>query len=280
MDTLRRVALLVEYDGTEFSGSQLQPGRRTVQGALEDAVYAYDAEPDAEPRRAALAGRPDAGVHARGQVATIDLNRRDDLATVRDAVNHYLPDDVAVRAAAEVDASFDPRRCATSRCYRYRIEDGRVRSPLSRRDRWQVRRRLDEQAMAEAASLLPREQRDWSAFAGPLEEGRSPLRTLLELSVVRAGPSEIEITMEADAFLPHQVRRTAGALERVGAGACTPEAFAALVDGEAGSAGPTAPPQGLTLEAVRYEPGFLAWDCDSSERSGVGRSDMGMGGPK
>ena len=270
MDTLRRVALLVEYDGTEFSGSQLQPGRRTVQGAIEDAVYAYDAEPDAEPRRAALAGRTDAGVHARGQVAAIDLNRHDDLATVRDAINHYLPDDVAVRAAADVDESFDPRRCATSRCYRYRIEDGRPRSPLSRRDRWQVRKHLDDGAMAEAAGLLPREERDWSAFASPLEDGRSPLRTLHHLSVVRTGAHTIEITMEADAFLPHQVRRTAGALESVGAGASTPEAFASLVDGEVATVGPTAPPQGLTLEAVRYAPGVPAWDCDDAAPGGAG----------
>ena len=270
MDTLRRVALLVEYDGTEFSGSQLQPGRRTVQGAIEDAVYAYDAEPDAEPRRAALAGRTDAGVHARGQVAAIDLNRHDDLTTVRDAINHYLPDDVAVLTAADVDASFDPRRCATSRCYHYRIEDGRPRSALTRRDRWHVRKRLDDGAMAEAAALLPRDERDWSAFASPLEAGRSPMRTLHHLSVLRTGAHAIEITMEADAFLPHQVRRTAGALERVGAAACTPEAFAALVDGEVASVGPTAPPQGLTLETVRYAPGLPAWDCDNTAPSGAG----------
>ena len=275
MDALRRVALLVEYDGTEFSGSQLQPGRRTVQGAIEDAVYAYDAEPDAEPRRAALAGRTDAGVHARGQVAAIDLNRRDDLATVRDAINHYLPDDVAVIAAADVDASFDPRRHATSRRYRYRIEDGRPRSPLGRRDRWHVRKRLDARAMAEAASLLPRGERDWSAFAGPLDDGRSPVRTLLCLSAERTGPHAIEITMEADAFLPHQVRRTAGALERVGAGACSPQAFAALADGEAGSVGPTAPAHGLTMEAVRYAPGLPAWDCGDMAPDGAGN-----GGPR
>jgi tRNA pseudouridine38-40 synthase len=257
---LRRIALLVEYDGTELSGSQLQPGRRTVQGALEDALYAYDAEPDAEPRRVALAGRTDAGVHARGQVAAIELARRDDLATVRDALNHYLPPDVAVRAAAEVGDAFDPRRNASARCYRYRIEDGRPRSPLSRRDRWQVARPLDERAMAAAAALLPRTRRDWSAFAGPLETGRSPLRTLLNLTVARLAPHELEITMEADAFLPHQVRRTVGALERVGAGAQTSEAFAALVDGAPGGAGPTAPPQGLTLAAVQYPPGVVEWE--------------------
>lgn len=256
---LRRIALLVEYDGTELSGSQLQPGRRTVQGALEDALYAYDAEPDAEPRRVALAGRTDAGVHARGQVAAIDLARRDDVDTIRDALNHYLPPDVAVREAAEVAPGFDPRRTATARCYRYRIEDGRPRSPLSRRDRWQVSRRLDERAMAAAAALLPRTRHDWSAFAGPLEEGRSPLRTLLNMTVARLDRHELAITMEADAFLPHQVRRTVGALERVGAGALDVAAFAELAAGEPGSAGPTAPPQALTLEIVHYPPDVLTW---------------------
>ena len=256
----RRVALLVEYDGTELSGSQLQPGRHTVQGALEDALRAYDGGSDAEPRRVALAGRTDAGVHARGQVAAADLARRDGLATVRDALNHYLPDDVAVRAAAEAPPAFDPRRDARARRYRYRIADGRPRSPLTRRERWRVARRLDARAMAAAAALLPRGRRDWSAFAGALEDGRSPVRTLLRLEVAREADGGVAIAMEADAFLPHQVRRTAGALERVGAGALAPAAFAALAGGEAGRAGPAAPPHGLTLEAVRYEAGLLAWD--------------------
>ena len=257
---LRRVALLVEYDGTELSGSQFQPGRRTVQGVIEDALRAYDGAADAAGVRVALAGRTDAGVHARGQVAAVSLARRDGLATVREALNRRLPADVAVRAAAEAPPAFGPRHDARARRYRYRIADGRPRSPLTRRERWQVARRLDARAMAAAAALLPRGRRDWSAFAGPLAGGRSPLRTLLRLEVAREADGGIAIAMEADAFLPHQVRRTAGALERVGAGALAPAAFAALAGGGAGSAGPAAPPHGLTLEAVRYEAGLLAWD--------------------
>ena len=252
----RRIALLVEYDGTDFSGSQAQPGRRTVQGVIEDAIFAYSGQ----RRRVAFAGRTDAGVHARGQVVALETERDDPAETVRDALNHYLPEDLAVRSAAEAAPAFDPRRDASARCYRYRIEDGRPRAPLSRRDRWQRDRVLDDRAMAEAAALLPHGRRDWSAFAGRVPDGASCVRTLLSLVVRRAGPDAIEVTMEADAFLAHQVRRTVGALERVGAGALTPEAFAELADGPAASAGPAAPPQGLTLEAVRYAPGAVEWE--------------------
>ena len=274
MPLLRRLALLVEYDGTDFSGSQLQPGRRTVQGALEAALAQYDGE----GRRVALAGRTDAGVHATGQVAAIETARADSEETARDALNHFLDEDVAILAACEVGGAFDPRRDAVARRYLYRILDGRVRSPLSRRNAWQLDRMLDHQAMAYAAALLPRERRDWSAFAGPLEAGRTPVRTLHGLGVRRAGAHEIEIAMEADAFLPHQVRRTVGALERVGAGALAPEAFADLVNAEPGGVRWSAPPQGLTLEAVRYPPGSVGWDAEvwdaesSSERESTRRA--------
>ena len=256
----RRLALLVEYDGTDFSGSQSQRGQRTVQDSLEHALAAYSGE----RRRIALAGRTDAGVHARAQVAAIETSREDPAETVRDALNHYLPQDVAVRAACDVDADFDPRGDAAARCYRYRIQDGRPRAPLSRRDVWQRPRALDDRAMAQAAAALPRGRRDWAAFAGSVDtnarnRGATTLRTLLSLSVRRCGPHDLELTMEADAFLPHQVRRTAGALERVAAGALTPRQFAALVDAPASSVGPAAPPHGLTLEAVRYPPGAVDW---------------------
>lgn len=259
--TPRRFALLLEYDGTEFSGSQSQRGRRTVQDVLEAAVAAFAGAPPGAggTRRAAFAGRTDAGVHARAQVAAVDLARAEPAATVRAALNHYLPEDVAVRAACEVAPDFDPRRGAVARRYAYRILDARPRSPLGRRDAWQRPRALDGRAMASAAAALPRGRRDWSAFAGALPPGRPAVRTLLGLEVRRPRAHAIEVRMEADAFLPHQVRRTVGALERVGAGALAPEAFAALADAPAGSAGPAAPPHGLTLEAVRYPPGAVGW---------------------
>ncbi len=266
----RRLALLVEYDGTEFSGSQSQRGRRTVQDTLEAAIADYCGEPSEDaPRRITLAGRTDAGVHARAQVAVIECPRADALETVRDALNHYLPEDVAVRAVCEVAADFDPRRDAIARRYCYRIRDGGTRSPLRRRDVWQRPHALDAAAMAAAAAALPRGRRDWAAFAGAPAGGGSTVRTLTSMAVRRRGPHEIEVTMEADAFLPHQVRRTVGALERVGAGARSPREFAALTDAPASSVGPTAPPQGLTLEAVRYPAGAVEWGLDREAEQGM-----------
>ncbi|MYE47349.1 MAG: tRNA pseudouridine synthase A [Chloroflexi bacterium] len=261
--TPRRLALLVEYDGTEFSGSQSQRGRRTVQDTLEHAIAAYCGEPAEGARtRIALAGRTDAGVHARAQVAVMDCPRADALETVRDALNHYLPEDVAVRAVGEVAEDFDPRRDAIARRYCYRIGDGGPRSPLRRRNVWQRGDSLDVAAMAAAAAALPRGRRDWAAFAGTPSGGGSTVRTLISMAVRRRGAHEIEVSMEADAFLPHQVRRTVGALERVGAGARSAREFAALVAAPASSVGPTAPPQGLTLEAVRYPAGAVDWGLD------------------
>jgi tRNA pseudouridine38-40 synthase len=255
---MRRIALLVEYDGTAFAGSQAQPASRTVQQAIEDAIVAFTQE----PQRVRFAGRTDAGVHASGQVVTLDTQSEHSPARFRQALNHFLPEDVAVRAACEVASDFEPRHHALSRLYRYAIEDGRPRSPLTRHSTWQREAALDASAMAEAASLLPREARDWAGFAGPVPPERTTVRTLLRCEVRRCSSHRLAVMMEADAFLPHQVRRTVGALERVGAGRLAPRDFARLVDGPPGSAGPTAPPQGLTLMAVRYARGMVEWDDD------------------
>ena len=251
----RRIALLLEYDGTAFAGSQWQPAVRTVQEVLEAAL----AEFTGERERIAFAGRTDSGVHASGQVAALSTRTQHSAATCRDALNHFLPEDVVVRQAVEVAVTFDPRRDAEARRYRYRIEDGRGRSPLTRHRAWQVERPLDVSAMAAAMALLPRVARDWAAFAGPVPEGYPTVRTLLDAGVERCDARTVMVTMEADGFLPHQVRRTVGAIERVGSGRLTPREFAALADGPPASAGPAAPPQGLTLVAVRYAPGTVEW---------------------
>lgn len=252
----RRLGLLLEYDGTAFAGSQLQPAVRTVQEVVEAALAQFTGR----QTRIALAGRTDAGVHALGQVAALDIETAHAPEVVRDALNHFLPEDVAVRAAAEVAAGFDPRRHAVSRAYRYRIEDGQGRAPLTRHRAWQVERPLDVSAMAAALALLPvGVSQDWAAFGGAVATGYPTVRTLLDARVERCGPQAVQVTLEADGFLPHQVRLTVGALQRVGAGRLSPSEFAALVDGPPASAGPAAPPQGLTLVAVRYPPGTIEW---------------------
>ncbi len=259
----RRIALLVEYDGTDFVGSQAQPDQRTVQGVLEAAVVEFTGE----AQRVEFAGRTDAGVHARGQVATLTTTADHSPATFRRALTHFLPDDLVVRAASEVVRDFDPRRHASSRVYRYEIDsDGR--EPLRRHRAWQRDAALDVAAMAEAVDALPRGEQDWAAFAGPVPEGYSTVRELMHIDVDRCTARTLAVTMQANGFLPHQVRRTVGALERVGAGKLGIAEFARLIDGPAGSAGPTTPPQGLTLLSVNYELGTLAWQTDG-QRGGI-----------
>lgn len=253
----RGIALLLEYDGTAFAGSQVQPGERTVQGVLEGALEEFTGERE----RIAFAGRTDAGVHASGQVAALSTGSTHSPATFRDALNHFLPEDVVVRAAAEVPVGFDPRRHASGRVYRYRLEDGLgavVRRPLGRLRAWQLGRPLDVPAMAAALAQLPLGvEQDWAAFAGATPEGYSTVRTMFGAGVERCGPHDVQVTLEATGFLPHQVRMTVGALERVGGGRLSPQEFAGLVDGTPGSAGSAAPPQGLTLVSVGYPAGTV-----------------------
>lgn len=262
----RRLALLLEYDGFDFSGSQLQPERRTVQGAVEEAVRVLTGEIS----RVAFAGRTDAGVHAIGQVGAFDTESPLEVQTVRRALNHLLPDDVVVRAVSEVTSGFDPRRHAVGRTYRYAIRHGMPRSPLRRTQEWHRGGTLNIEAMARAAATLPREVRDWAAFAGPVPDWYPTVRTLRRCDVQRAGEHRVVVTMEADGFLPHQVRRTVGALVRVGTGGSTVEECAALIEGAPSSAGPTAPSQGLVLCSVEYPPGVVCW---SDEPSNVGGSE-------
>jgi tRNA pseudouridine38-40 synthase len=244
----RRIALLVEYDGTAFAGSQLQSNARTVQGVLEAAACRTTEQ---EAVRVAFAGRTDAGVHAEGQVASFVTESSMDGETMRRALNAWLPEDVVVKAVADVAPDFDPRRTAVRRRYRYEIDNRLVRPALDRLRAWHVVPRLNEALMAQAASLLLG-QRDFVAFASKLEDDQaSTVRNLQRFEVVRTGEG-VTCVVEANAFLPHQVRRMVGALVEVGKGRMTPEAYWALLDGSTASAGPAAPARGLYLERVFY----------------------------
>jgi tRNA pseudouridine38-40 synthase len=165
-------------------------------------------------------------------------------------INHFLPQDIVVRAAQRVDMAFDPRRDAQSRVYRYLIDTRPVRSPLLRNRVWHVGRGLDIEAMREAARVLEGAH-DFAAFAGPYEG--STKRTLRRCTVSEAC-GLLTLEMEAEAFLPHQVRRTAGPLVEIGAGRRTQEGLRELLDGaNPSSAGPAAPACGLYLLQVEYD---------------------------
>ncbi len=250
-----RFAATVSYDGQEFSGSQRQPHVRTVQGELESAAERLFGA----FTRVELAGRTDAGVHASGQVAAFSVvmtkEQAKSPATIERALNAHLPEDVAVRAVREVPDGFDPRRWARRRWYRYSLLTSAVRLPLQRRTAWRVSPRLDLPAMKEAAhALLGR--RDFSACAGTLEEGRSPLRTVIAASFAPVG-CLLAFDIEADAFLPQMVRRIVGGLVRVGRGALSAADFERAVDAATpATVGPPAPPHGLSLQRVWYDEGY------------------------
>ena len=242
----RRIAVLLEYDGTAYSGSQYQENGPSIQSELEAAIHKLTTE----AARAAFAGRTDAGVHALGQVASFETGSRLMPAEFVSGLNHFLPEDIAVRAAKDVAREFDPRRQALSRLYRYRIDNRAVRSPLERNRSWHVARPLDVAAMQRAAVLLEGKY-DFASFAGPFD-GRTE-RTLRRCEVsARGGPVTVE--MEAQAFLPHQVRRTVGPLVELGLGRISEETLVAWLDEpRASAAGPAAPSCGLYLVSVAYD---------------------------
>ena len=259
--SVRRLALLLEYEGTGYGGSQYQKNAETIQDVLERALRSLTGE----PIRVALAGRTDAGVHARGQVATFTSGSRHGPDVFVRALNHHLPEQVAVRMVREVALTFDPRRQAVSRWYRYTIHNGRQRPALMRAVVWQVEERLDADAMAEAAATLVGEH-DFAAFTKPsFAARRSTCRRMTRAEVKRCG-RRIRVEVEANAFLPHQVRRIVGSLVEVGRGRLSAEEFRNLL-GEAkpGVAGLAAPARGLCLMKVRYEDGLFDDEDDETD---------------
>jgi tRNA pseudouridine38-40 synthase len=246
-----RYKLTVEYDGAGFVGWQRQDNGPSVQGALEEAL----ARLCGHRVTVTGAGRTDAGVHALGQVAHVDLQREWPPSTIRAAANFHLkPAAVAVLAAEPVAADFHARFSATTRRYRYRICNRPAPPVLDRGRAWWVPLPLDAVAMAGAARLLTG-RHDFSAFRSSLCQALSPVRTLDVLDVGRIG-DEVVIEASARSFLHNQVRIITGCLVEVGKGRWTAEAvLAVLASKDRARAGPTAPARGLCLVAVGYPPG-------------------------
>ncbi|HEY4405583.1 MAG TPA: tRNA pseudouridine(38-40) synthase TruA [Xanthobacteraceae bacterium] len=243
-----RYKLLIEYDGTPFIGWQMQEAGLSVQGVLMAAVEALCGE----PVKVQGAGRTDAGVHALGQVAHVDLARDWATDTVRDALNAYLrPHPVAVLAAEQVPDTFDARFSARQRHYLYRIVNRRPDLALERGRAWRLARRLDAAAMETAAQLLVG-RHDFTTFRDVECQAKSPVKTLDRLEVVRAS-EEVRIMASARSFLHSQVRSMVGALVFVGLGRWSAAQLAAARDARDRSACATvAPPQGLYLVQVDY----------------------------
>ena len=245
---MSRYRLLIEYDGTGYVGWQRQDNGPSIQQAIEDAVFAFAGE----RVTLAAAGRTDAGVHALGQVAHLDLARETTSDTLRDAVNFHLkPQPIAILAAEAVGEDFHARFSATGRRYLYRMVNRRAPLALMRDRAWQVQVPLDAAAMHRAAQRLIGHH-DFTSFRSSICQAASPLKTLDQLDVLRQG-EEILIHAAARSFLHHQVRNMVGTLKLVGEGRWSADdVTAALTARSRSAAGPTAPAEGLFLAEVRY----------------------------
>ena len=246
---MARFKLTLEYDGAPFVGWQRQDNGPSVQAALEDALRALTGN----AVEVVGAGRTDAGVHALGQVAHIDLDDdRFDGRKLREALNYHLkPAPIAVLAAAPAAADFHARFSATARAYLYVIVNRRAPLAIDRGRAWQVRQPLDVAAMAAAAEPLLGHH-DFTSFRAAQCQAKSPCKTLDRLTVTREG-DEIHIEAGARSFLHHQVRNIVGTLKWAGEGKWTArEVAAALAARDRAAAGPTAPADGLYLVSVDY----------------------------
>jgi len=243
-----RYKLTIEYNGTPFVGWQVQDNGPSVQGVLTEAIAAFTGERVA----VAGAGRTDAGVHASGQVAHIDLAKEWDGDTVRDAINFHLrPRPIAVLTAEQVAEDFDARFSAIKRRYLYRIVNRRADLALDQTRAWRVPRPLDGDAMHAAAQKLVG-RHDFTTFRAAECQAKSPVKTLDQLDVKRDG-DELRITAAARSFLHHQVRSMVGSLVHVGEGKWSAEELAdALAARDRTRCGQVAPPQGLYLARVEY----------------------------
>jgi len=240
---------VIEYDGTAFAGSQVQPNARTVQGELEKALNRLIGE----RTKVRLAGRTDAGVHATGQVAAFCLPRRDGAERgwpeLRDRLNAILPADLVVRSLRPAPPGFDPRRDAQWRVYRYRILTNGTRRPLERHRTLEIDDRLDVGAMQAAAARMVGE-RDYASL-GSSVHGRT-VRHLAEVRVTRRGDL-VEVRVTANAFLRRMVRSIVAILMAVGLERLAPEAVDRLLAGNRRALhGRAAPARGLTLERIVY----------------------------
>jgi tRNA pseudouridine38-40 synthase len=271
-----RYALKIEYDGRPFVGWQWQAAHPSVQRRLDDAI----ARIAPEAPTVTGAGRTDAGVHATGQVAHVDIARSWEPARLLAAVNaHLRPEPVAVVAVAEVDPEFHARFSAVEREYLFRLIARRAPLVHERGLAWRVGHELDVAAMrAGAAALIGRH--DFTTFRSSTCQAKSPVRTLDEVTITEVAlPTGVEyrFRLRARSFLHNQVRGIVGTLERVGAGYWSPGRVAeALAARERAACGPVCPPGGLYLAAVRYP--FDPFGDPGSAGAGVSSGGSGVEG--
>jgi tRNA pseudouridine38-40 synthase len=236
-----RLILTLEYDGTPFHGWAAQPGLPTVEAALREAL----AETFASVEGLAVAGRTDTGVHALGQVVSVDAQGGPPPERTAAALNPRLPDEITVLSASEAPVGFHARHSARSRSYRYRLFTRSVPSPFEVRRSWWVPRPLDEEALAASAAALAGEH-DFKAFTPTQTQHEAFVRCVERAEWLRRG-DHLDFEITADSYLRHMVRSLVGTMVEA------PDSIGELLDGSARpEAGTTAPPWGLYLVSVSY----------------------------
>lgn len=247
---MRNLKLILQYDGTEYVGWQRQASGKSIQGLLEDALRPIEGAPVTVHG----AGRTDAGVHALGQVASVELSASLDSATLARALNAVLPPDVRVARVETMPADFHARFSATGKIYDYQVVNAPFVSPFLRRYVWHVIPRLEIDAMQHAATALHGEH-DFAAFQGTGSDVHSTIRTIRRIEWHGSGGAGDPVVMriEGDGFLRHMVRTIAGTLVEVGLGRWpVAEVEAMLASRDRARAGATAPAAGLLLREVLY----------------------------
>ncbi len=245
---MRNVKLLIEYDGTNYLGWQVQPKGSTIQGILEEKIRLLTKE----PVRLFGSGRTDSGVHAFGQVAHFKTRSQMDVRTIQRALNSLLPPDIVIREVEAADEDFHARRHSKSKVYEYRILNRNLRSAFHREYAWYIPQKLNFTEMKKASQSLIGEH-DFSAFRSVGSPTRTTVRRVIRAEWKRGREGFIRFEIEANGFLKQMVRAIVGTLVEVGKGKMDAAEFRKVLESkDRRNAGPTAPARGLFLKEVKY----------------------------
>lgn len=245
---MRNIKLLIEYDGTNYLGWQVQPKGPTIQGMIEKKLCLLTGE----TIHLIGSGRTDSGVHAFGQVAHFRTQSQMDVHSFQRALNSLLPPDIVIRKAEEVAEDFHARKSSKSKVYEYQILNRDLRSAFDKGRVWHIPQKLDLEEMKKAARCLAGEH-DFSSFRSVGSPTRTPVRKVMRVGWKKSQKGLIRFEIEASGFLKQMVRAIVGTLVEVGRGKITVEAFQRILESkDRRIAGPTAPAQGLFLKKVKY----------------------------
>ncbi len=245
---MKRIMLIVAYDGTNYSGWQVQPNADTIEGRLNTALSSLLGEEICVTG----ASRTDAGVHSMGNVAVFDTDSRIPAEKMALAINARLPEDIIVQKSMEVNADFHPRKCDCVKTYEYRIFTGRMANPQLIRYTWHRYGQMDIEAMRRAAACLVGEH-DFTSFCAVASDALSKVRTIYSIDVYSQN-EVLTIRVKGNGFLYNMVRIIAGTLVNVGMGRTDPADIPGILEGmDRRLAGPTAPAKGLTQVGIEYD---------------------------